>query len=472
MFNKETYQKRRDALRKEFKDGILFFYGNDESPMNYADNPFPFRQDSTFLYYFALDKPELYAVMDIDEGKDYIFGDDFTVEDFVWMGYQPPIKEQSKAAGIENTGNIKELTELLEKAKKQGRNIRFLPPYRAEHELKLLRLLGLAPDQSQEKASIEMIKAIGEQRNIKSDEEIAEIEKAVNISVDMHLAAMHTARPGMKEYEVMAKVHEVAHRNGGNISFPIIATIHGEFLHNHYHGNTIQSGNLFLLDAGAETGMHYAGDLSSTFPVDPKFTQAQKDIYQVAFKAHEGAMKALKPGKNFMEVHLEAARNLAEGMKDLGFMKGNVNDAVEAGAHALFFPCGLGHLMGMDAHDMENLGEQYVGYAGKPKSKQFGLKSVRLGRPLKPGFVITIEPGVYFSPQLIDDWEAAKKHSDFINYDKVKEYKTFGGTRNEENVLITEDGYQILGKQKPKTLEQVEEEREKAFSGELTNRIS
>ncbi|MGM0532343.1 MAG: aminopeptidase P family protein [Bacteroidota bacterium] len=459
MFTKETYLQRRDSLRKQFSHGILLFLGNDESPMNYGDNPFHFRQDSTFLYYFQLDKPELYAIMDIDEGKDYIFGEDFTVEDFVWMGYQSPIAEQSKVAGIEHTGNLKDLAERLGKAKKQGRPIRFLPPYRPEHQLKLFRLLGIPPEQASEKASVEMIKNVGEQRIIKSDEEITELEKAVNISVDMHLAALHIAVPGMKEYEVMAKIHEVALENGGNLSFPIIATTQGEYLHNHYHGNTIKSGDIFLVDAGAETPWHYAGDLSTTFPVDNQFTEIQKDIFQVAFKAHERALQALQPGRNFKEVHTEAALNIAEGMKSMGFMKGNVENAVESGAHALFFPCGLGHLLGLDAHDMENLGEYYIGYLEQPKSKQFGLKSLRLARELKPGFVITIEPGVYFSPQLIDDWKAAGKNAEFINYDKVEKYKNFGGMRNEENVLITNDSYRILGKQKPKTIEQVEKER-------------
>lgn len=464
MFQKSTYQQRRDHLRKQLDEGIILFPGNDESPMNYADNPFHFRQDSTFLYYFGVDRPQLYALMDLDAGKDFIFGDDFTVEDFVWMGYQPPIRELSNEYGVENTGSLKELKAYLDKARQQGRTIHFLPPYRPEHELKLWRMLEISPEKSESRSSLPLIQAIGEQRIIKSEEEIAEIEKAVNISVDMHLAAMHTAKPGMKEYEVMARVHEVALENGATLSFPIIATVHGEFLHNHYHGNTINSGDLFLVDAGAETDMHYAGDLSSTFPVDPTFTPEQKDIFQVALKAHEGALQALTPGKNFREVHLEAARNLAEGMKELGFMKGNIDDAVQAGAHALFFPCGLGHLMGLDAHDMENLGEQNFGYLGQPKSKQFGLKSLRLGRELKPGFVITIEPGVYFSPQLIDDWKSAGKHAEFINYDKVEAYKNFGGTRNEENVLITPDGYRILGKQKPKTIEQVEKERQKAFN--------
>jgi len=463
MFSQNTYIDRRNKLKKQFSNGLLFFFGNDESPMSFADNFYPFRQDSTFLYYFGLDRPELYAVMDIDEGKDYIFGNDFTMDDFVWMGYQPTVKEQSKAFGIEHTGTLDDLYNLLTKARQQKRPIRFLPPYRPEHKIKLFKMLDIVPGEVSNSASTELIKAVGEQRIIKTKEEIAEIEKAVNVSVDMHKIAMHTAKPGMKEAKVMSRVHEKALESGGNISFPIIATIHGETLHNHYHGNTIKSGDLFLLDAGPETLLHYAGDLSSTFPVDATFTEIQKEIYQVALNAHEAALDALKPGKNFREVHLETARAVAEGMKTLGFMKGNVDDAVEAGAHALFFPCGLGHLMGLDVHDMESFGEEHIGYEGRPKSKQFGLKSLRLARPLKPGFVITIEPGVYFIPQLIDAWKAQKKNAEFINFDKVEEYKHFGGTRNEEDVLITDEGYRVLGKPLAKTIEDVEKERSKAF---------
>ncbi|MFO8234144.1 MAG: aminopeptidase P family protein [Bacteroidales bacterium] len=463
MFSQNTYINRRNKLKKQFSDGLLFFFGNDESPMSFADNFYPFRQDSTFLYYFGLDKPELYAVMDIDEGKDYIFGNDFTIDDFVWMGYQPAVKEQSKEFGIKHTGTLDDLYNLLAKARQQSRSIHFLPPYRPEHKIKLFKMLEIIPDEASNRASIELIKAVGEQRIIKSNKEITEIEKAVNVSVDMHKIAMHNAKPGMKEAEVMAKVYEKALESGENISFPIIATIHGETLHNHYHGNIMKSGDLFLLDAGAETKLHYAGDLSSTFPVDATFTDSQKEIYQIALNAHEAALNALKPEKNFKEVHLKAARTIAEGMKSLGFMKGNIDNAVESGAHALFFPCGLGHLMGLDVHDMESFGEKHIGYEGRPKSKQFGLKSLRLARPLKPGFVLTIEPGVYFIPQLIDAWKAEKKNAEFINFDKVEAYKNFGGIRNEEDVLITEESYRILGKPLAKTIEDVEKERSKAF---------
>jgi len=294
------------------------------------------------------------------------------------------------------------------------------------------------------------------QREIKSKEEIAELDKAVEISADMHLAAMSYAQPGMRESEVAAKVAEVALAANGNLSFPIIATINGQTLHNHYHGNTIKSGDLFLLDAGAETENHYSGDLSSTFPVDPTFTGLQKELYQLSLDAHMAAVSMLKPGTAFKEVHLTACRTIFEGLKTFGLTSGNTEEAVEAGAHALFFPCGTGHMMGLDVHDMENLGEQWVGYDGVPKSTQFGLKSLRLGKELRPGYVLTVEPGIYFIPELIDQWKAQKHLTQYLNYSEIEKFKGVGGMRNEEDFVITEEGSRRLGKALPLTVEGVE----------------
>jgi len=461
MFCKQTYISRRNQLRAQFKSGVLLFIGNDESGMNYEDNTYHFRQDSTFLYYFGLNKPGLYALMDIDGGNDYIFGDDFTIDSIVWMGSQPTIHEMASTAGVEKTGTISQFTEKINSY--PTANIFYLPPYRPEHQIKLMRFLGISPAESHAKASIPFITAVGEQRNIKSEEEIKEIEHAVSVTAEMHLAGMRYAKPGMNEAQVAAKVHEVALAAGGGLSFPIIATINGQTLHNHYHGNTIKEGQLFLLDAGYETSMGYAGDMSSTFPVGKIFTEKQKEIYKITLAAHNGAIDMLKPGVHFRDVHMQVARTIFDGMKALGFTKGNTDDAVENGAHALFFPCGTGHLMGLDVHDMENLGEQYVGYCGVPKSKQFGLKSLRLGRELKPGFVITIEPGIYFIPELIDLWQQNGTNKDYINFDRVNEYRNFGGIRNEEDLLITEKGSRILGKPLAKSIEDVEAERAKAF---------
>jgi len=456
MFDRNIYIARRDRLRAEVRSGLALFLGNEESPMNYADNTYHFRQDSSFLYFFGLDFAGLAGIVDLEEGTDTIYGNDLTVEDFVWMGPQPTIRERVAKAGVMRTGTIARLEALLADARAKKRPVHFLPPYRPENKLKLMNWLGIVPDKTASKASVELIRSVVEMRAVKGMEEIAEIEKAVNVSVDMHIAAMRMVKPGVTEAEVAAAVHRVALASGGDLAFPIIATVHGETLHNHYHGNRLKSGQMFLLDAGAETAMHYAGDLSSTMPVDPKFTERQKEIYRITLAAHETAKGALKPGVDHREVHLLACKTIILGLKDLGLMKGEVDEALHQGAHALFFPCGEGHMIGLDVHDMEDLGEVYVGYEGKPKSTQFGLKSLRLARPLQPGFVLTVEPGIYFIPQLIEQWRAEKRLTDFLDYDRIEAWKDFGGIRNEENALITADGHLILGKRKPLTIEEVE----------------
>lgn len=458
MFKTDTYIKRRNQIKKDVESGILLFLGNEESPMNYTDNTFHFRQDSTFLYFFGLNYAGLAATIDLDSGEETIYGNDLTIEDIVWMGTQPTLLERGAKYGISKTLPFAKLADTINAAVSSGRTIHFLPPYRPENKIKLFELLNIKPGQSNEKSSVEFIQAVVKQRNYKSEEEVIEIEKAVNTTVDMHLAAMRMVKPGITEAQIAAKVNEIALASGGQLSFPIIATIHGETLHNHYHGNTLKSGDMFLLDAGAETSMAYAGDMSSTMPVDSKFTARQKEIYNIALNAHEAAIAELRPGINFREIHLIAAKTIVEGMKSMGFMKGNIEDAVSAGAHAMFFPCGLGHMMGFDVHDMEDLGEIYVGYAGKPKSTLFGIKSLRLARELEPGFVLTIEPGIYFIPELIDMWKAEKRFAEFINYDKVVTYSDFGGLRNEEDFLITDNGARLLGKPLPKTVEDVEAE--------------
>jgi Xaa-Pro aminopeptidase len=456
MFDRSIYIARRNRLKQQVRSGLVLLLGNEESPMNYADNGYHFRQDSSFLYFFGLDFAGLTGVIDLDEGTDAVYGNDLTVEDFIWMGPQPTIRERALNVGIEKTGSVAALENALKAARTAGRKVHFLPPYRPENKIKLMTWLGVSPDKAGTEASFELIKAVVDQRSFKDQEEVKEIDTAVGISVDMHVAAMRMAQPGITEAEIAAEVHRIALAAGGDIAFPIIATVHGETLHNHYHGNRLKSGDMFLLDAGTESALHYASDLSSTIPVDPKFTPRQRDIYQIALAAHEAAAGALRPGVKQLDVHLLACRTIAGGLKELGLMKGDADEAVRQGAHALFFPCGVGHMMGLDVHDMEDLGEIYVGYEGKPKSTQFGLKSLRLARELRPGFVLTIEPGIYFIPELINQWEAAKKFAEFLNYDRIEAYKDFGGIRNEENFLITADGKRLLGKPKPKTLEEVE----------------
>jgi Xaa-Pro aminopeptidase len=456
MFTKDTYLKRRLDLKKSLKSGVLLFLGNEESPMNYADNTFHFRQDSTFLYFFGMDYAGLAGIIDLDEGKDILFGNDLTVEDIVWMGTQPSLKQRAEAYGIDRVRPYPELMEYLKTAAAKGRKIHFLPPYRPENKIKLYDLIGIGISEARTQASTELVRAVVNLRNHKSAEEIAEIERAVDISVDMHVTAMKMAKPGMLESELAAAVTQVALAAGGQLSFPVIMTVNGQTLHNHYHGNILKKGDMVLCDCGAETALHYAGDLSSTIPVDKKFTTRQKEIYQLSLDAHEAALAKLSPGVPFREVHYEACRTLINGFKDMKLMKGDTEEALAAGAHALFFPCGTGHMMGLDVHDMEDLGEVYVGYDGQPKSTQFGLKSLRLARPMEEGFVVTIEPGIYFIPELIAMWKNDGINSAFINFPNVEAYVGFSGIRNEEDIVITRDGYRVLGKRKPKTIDEVE----------------
>lgn len=454
MFSKETYMARRAKLKQTIGSGLLLFLGNDDCGVNYADNTYHFRQDSTFLYFFGLPYAGLSAIIDIDNNKEIIFGDELTIDAIVWMGTQPTLKEKSERAGISEVRPYKEIETYLKKAQQQKQPIHYLPTYRAEHQIKLFAWLGLVPGTAV--PSVPFILGVVNQRNYKSAEEIVEIEKACVVTADMHLTAMRTVRPGIRESDVAAAVAEVAFANNYELSFPIIATINGQTLHNHDHSHLIKSGDMLLLDAGAETEMGYAGDMSSTIPADSTFTSRQKDIYDIQVASHEAAVAALRPGIPFVDVYELSCQVIMEGMKELGFAKGDPMEAVKAGAHALFMPCGLGHMMGLDVHDMENLGETYVGYGGQPKSTQFGRKSLRLGRKLEPNFVLTIEPGIYFIPELIDLWRGQDKFSEFINYEKVATYKDFSGIRNEEDYLITEDGARLLGKKIPLHADEVE----------------
>jgi Xaa-Pro aminopeptidase len=393
-------------------------------------------------------------VINVDEDKEIIFGDELTIDHIVWMGTQPTLKERSERIGVAHTQPAAGITEYLHKAIRKGQTIHHLPPYRPEHRLKLIDWLGI-PVAKQE-GSIAFIRSVINQRNYKSDEEIIEIEKACDPTAEMHIAATKILRPGMKECEVVAAMEAIAIAAGGNTSFPTIATINGQTLHNHSYANTVKSGDLFLIDAGAETAMGYAGDMSSTIPAGKKFTPRQREICEIQNAMHIAAVKALRPGIPYADVYDITACVMTEGLKSLGLMKGNTEDAVREGAHAMFYPHGLGHMMGLDVHDMENLGEIRVGYGEKAKSTQFGRRSVRLARPLEVGFVLTVEPGIYFIPELIDLWRSQHLFTGFINYDAVESYKDFGGVRNEEDYLITGTGAHRLGKKIPLTPEEVE----------------
>jgi len=446
MFEKSTYISRRKKLSESLREGILLFMGNDESPMNYAANAYAFRQDSTFLYYFGYHHiPELAAVIDPEENREIIFGDEATIDTIVWTGPQPTLKEQASAVGIQEVLPSAKLKTFLTEAIAKGRMIHFLPAYRPEHKLKLSEWLDIAPSSVDEKKSIEFIKAVVNQRNYKTDEEIAEIDRAATVSYQMHVAGMRAMKEGLREYEIMSIVHQTALQKDCSLAFPIICTTHGETLHNHNYSFMLRNGDMLLIDAGAELPSGYCGDISSTMPVSGKFTDRQRTIFEIVLTAHKAAVQSLKPGVAFRDIYYQVCKIIVEGMKSIGLMKGDATEAVMAGAHALFFQCGLGHMMGLDVHDMENLGEVWVGYGGEPKSTQFGIKSLRLARPLEPGFVLTVEPGIYFIPTLIDMWSAEKRFADFVNYEQVMKWKDFGGIRNEEDYLITNEGYQLLG---------------------------
>lgn len=454
MFSPDTYKSRRAELKKRLGSGVVLLLGNNLVGMNYHDNEYDFRQDSTFLYFFGLAHDGLNAVIDIDNDRDIIFGDELTIDMIVWTGNLPSLHELAARAGVNDVRPSAELKPYLDKARAAASPIHYIPYYRAEHDLRLLELLDLQPGGAV--PSLPLIKAVVDMRNHKSAEEIAEIEKACAVTAEMHKAAMRAARPGMTEYQMKSIVEGVATSHGMRCSFPTIATVHGEILHNHTYNNTLESGKLFLLDAGAETAMGYAGDMSSTCPVDMRYTDRQKTIYDLQQAASSAAVKMLRPGVPFYDVHMQAARTIATGLKDLGIMKGDIEEAIHAGAHAMFFPTGLGHMMGLDVHDMENFGEVWVGYDGKPKSTVFGFKSLRLARPLEEGFVFTIEPGIYFMPELTQLWKSEGRHKDFINFDEAEKWLGFGGVRNEEDYLVTADGHRRLGPGIPMTTEAVE----------------
>lgn len=457
MFKKQTYLDRRKRLQTDLDSGLILLLGNEESPMNFADNTYPFRQDSNFLYFIGIDKPNLAAVIDVDEGKTTLFGDDLTVDHIVWMGPQPKMRELADLSGVDEVAPVNALGKALREAGAKGRTIHYLPPYRAGNCIKMSEWLDIPISQLQEKASVPLIRAVVAQASYKSAEEVREIEKAVNITGAMHVAAMKSATEGQKEAVLAGIVEGIAISAGGRLAYPVILTINGQTLHNHYYGNTLTNDRLVLGDFGAETERHYAGDITRTFPLAPKFSSRQKDIYNLVLETEVAAIEALKPGVPYRDVHLLAATKITDGLKTLGLMKGNTEDAVAQGAHALFFPHGLGHMLGLDVHDMEDLGEDYVGYDDQIKrSDQFGLRSLRLGRALEPGFVLTVEPGIYFIPELIQQWQSEGTATDFINYEALQSYLDFGGIRIEDNVLITEDGYRVLGKPIPKTVEEVE----------------
>ncbi|MFO7617557.1 MAG: aminopeptidase P family protein, partial [Bacteroidales bacterium] len=417
-----------------------------------------FRQDSSFLYFFGLDLPGLAGVIDADSGQEWIFGNDVDIEDIIWMGVLPTIREMALKVGVANTAPYDSLVGVVAEALAKGRIVHYLPPYRGETSLELERLLKVPAAGLKAGSSLTLVKAIVSQRSVKDQYEIAEIEKAVDTAYLMHTTAMKMARPGVWEQEIAGTIEGIALAHGGPVSFPVILSMNGQTLHNHDHSQILEKGRLLVVDAGCETTLHYASDLTRTMPVGGRFDSRQSAVYQAVLDANLKAIEAIRPGIPYRDIHLLSARVLAASLKEIGLMKGDVDAAVEAGAHALFFPHGLGHMMGLDVHDMENLGQIYVGYDDEIRpAKQFGLAYLRMARRLEPGFVLTVEPGCYFIPALIDQWKAEGLHGEFINYDEVVKYKDFGGIRIEDDVLVTETGNRVLGRPVPKTVKEVEE---------------
>lgn len=460
MFSSETYIARRKALKEKVSGGLILLLGNVDVPMNYADNTYHFRQDSSFLYFFGLDFQGLAGVIDVDSGEEFIFGNDVDIEDIIWMGPQVPLSEKAGAVGVNKTQPSKALFDCIVKAIQAGRKIHILPPYRAENKLFLSKLLGILPSRLKACSSVELIKAIVDLRSVKEAQEIAEIKKACAVGYQMHVTAMKMAKAGVGEQTIAGTIEGIANAGGGMVSFPVILSQNGETLHNHNHSQLLQDGRLLLVDAGAEVGSHYASDFTRTFPVSGKFTQKQREIYDIVLAANNRATALAKPGITYQSVHLAVCETIASGLKEVGLMKGDVKEAVRCGAHALFMPHGLGHMMGLDVHDMEDLGQIYVGYDDVTRPiDQFGTAYLRMGRKLQPGFVVTNEPGIYFIPALIEKWKAENINTDFINFDRLESYLDFGGIRLEDDILITETGCEIIGERVPITPEEIENVR-------------
>lgn len=458
MFDSSVYINRRKALREKVGSGLILILGNNEAPANFPDNTYKFRQDSTFLYFFGHNHPGYAGVIDVESGEDMFFGDDVTMDDIIWMGPQPSVKDLAARVGVSKSAPFARLKEVVGKAISQRRKIHFLPPYRHDNMMLLEDLTGIRASMTRQHASVELIKAVVALRSVKEACEIEEIDKACNIGYEMHTAAMRLCKPGVSEQYIAGILDGIASSYGNMVSFATILTQNGQTLHNHDHSHILEAGRLMLTDAGAESVTNYCSDHTRTVPVGGKFTPRQLDVYNIVLACHGKALEMARPGITYKSVHLEVCKVLAQGLKDLGLMKGSVDDAVAAGAHALFLPHGLGHMMGIDVHDMEDLGQIYVGYDDEIRPlDQFGLASLRMGRRLQEGFVITDEPGCYFIPALIDKWRAEKTCTDFLDFDAIDKYKDFGGIRLEDDLLITANGSRFTGeKHIPITPEEVE----------------
>ena len=448
LFDSQTYSKHRTVLKEKIGGGLIILLGNNDSPCNYPANGYTFRQDSSFLYYFGQERTGLAGVIDSDTGKEWLLGNDIDIDDIIWTGFVPSVADLAAECGVSNSAPFNELTKMVGAARKTGRKIHFLPPYRHDHMILISDLLDIHPLKTPAAASVELIKAIVDMRSIKSQAEIDEIERAMAIGYRMHTAAMKACKPGVTEKSIAGLMEGIAAAEGAKVSFSSVVTMHGEIFHGSPSLRKLEAGRLLLVDAGAETVNNYCSDNTRTMPINGKFTQKQHEIYSIVEACHDLVIEKARPELKWMDMHLDVCRLMAGRLKELGLMKGDTEEAVRAGAHAMFLQHGLGHMLGMDVHDMEGLGQVYVGFDDEVRpSTQFGTNYLRLGRRLKPGFVMSNEPGIYFIPALIDKWKAEKMHTEFLNYEKIEEYRDFGGIRIEDIILITSDGCRVLGKQ-------------------------
>lgn len=448
LFTRQTYVERRRRLRELVGSGLVLLFGNNDSPNNYPANAYKFRQDSSFLYFFGQKRDGLVGVIDADSGRETLVGDEIDIDDIVWYGSVHSVKAMAEECGVDESAPMSRLAEMVEAARKAGRKVHFLPPYRHDTMIQLMDLTGIHPRDQREAASLPLIMAVVKLRSIKTEEEIAELERASEIGYKMHTAAMRMARPGMTEQYIGGVLEGIARAYGSQVSFASIVTMHGEILHGYPSTTPLEEGRLLLVDAGAETNEHYCSDHTRTSPIGGHYTQRQRDIYDIVADCHDLALTYARPGVRWWDVHRAVCVLMTDRLKDLGLMKGDTEAAVNAGAHALFLPHGLGHAMGMDVHDMEGLGQTYVGYDEETRpSTQFGTASLRFGRRLEPGHVVTDEPGIYFIPDLIDLWRKEGTNAEFLNFDEIEKFKDFGGVRIEDDVLITPEGCRFLGKE-------------------------
>ena len=448
MFDKNTYIRRRAELKKLVGKGIIVLFGNNEAPYNYPANTYaPMRQDSAFLYYFGQHRDGLVGVIDIDNDEEWMFGDDIDVEDIVWMGFTPSVSDLAEEVGISKTAPMKALASHLSPL--PSRKVHFLPPYRFDTKIQIMDLLGIHPSKQKEAASLDLIKAVVKMRSTKEPQEIEAIDRACNVGYAMHTTAQKLIKPGVTERFIGGQVDGIARSLAGGTSFATIFSQHGEIMHGNPSDAALEAGRLALCDAGCELD-DYCSDHTRTMPVTGKFSQRQLEIYSIVEACHDYVLDVAKPGVRYMDVHFAVCRMMTERLKELGLMKGDVDEAVRAGAHAMFLPHGLGHMMGMDVHDMEGLGQIYVGFdeETRPNLEQFGTNCLRMGRKLEEGFVVTDEPGIYFIPALIDEWKTKKHCEEFLCFDKLETYKDFGGIRIEDDVLITKDGCRFLGEKR------------------------